>query len=263
MNTRTRLLAAALAATCFPLLAPTAHAQSMLGPDDSRILGLGVQVGPQYDGSDDMAVRPGLTGRFPVFGVDVEIRGTGLRADLLDGPMAAGPTLSYRFGRDGGDIDNAQVAALPNVEDSLELGAYASLPLGQAFALSLEASKDVSAGHGGATARAALDWRQELRPATTAFASLGVSAMDGAFADAFYGVDAAGSAASGLAAYNPDGGLRDASLTVGLTQELSERLSLSGALTYRELLGDAGDSPITATGGTGQLSLTAGLGVRF
>lgn len=256
------LLAAALVATA--LSAHTdAHAQNLLGPDDSRIVGLGVQVGPQYDGSDDMSIRPGITGRFPLGGVDVELRGTSLRTDLVGGPLTFGPVLAYRFGRDGANIDDVQVAALPGVDDAVELGVHAMVPLGMSFAVSAEILHDVSGAHDGTSARLSLDGRHQILPATTLFGSAGIGLMDASFADAFYGVSAAGAAASGLATYDAGGGLRDASLTVGVTQELSERLSFTGALTYREMLGDAADSPITQTGNGGQVSLVAGLGVRF
>ena len=47
----------------------------------------------------------------------VDLRGTGVRADVVSGPVAAGPGVNYRFGRTA-DVKNAQVAAVPEGIDN-------------------------------------------------------------------------------------------------------------------------------------------------
>jgi hypothetical protein len=68
------------------------------------------------------------------------------------------------------------------------------------------------------------------------------------------GIAAAGPAASGLPAYDPDGGWKSWTAGMGaavsLTGDLTHGLQLVAAGTYRRLLGDTADSPIVATAGS-------------
>lgn len=74
------------------------------------------------------------------------------------------------------------------------------------------------------------------------------------YADTYFGVTPAGSAASGLPAYDPDGGWKSWTAGMGgavsLTGDLTHGLQLVVAGTYRQLLGDVADSPIVATAGS-------------
>ena len=239
-------------------LATPALAQE--GPRNS--LSLGFAVVPDYDGSSDYVARPGITGRFSFGDVTVDLRGTGVRADVVSGPVAAGPVVNYRFGRTA-DVKNAQVAALPETGDALELGAFVSVPLSQGVALSAEVLGDASGTHDGFLGTLSVDWRQPVSDRVTVFASASVSAMDGDFAQTYYGVTAAGAAASGLAAYAPGGGLRDAGVTLGASFGMTERMTLTTTVGYRELLGDAADSPIVQVGDSGQMVLAVGVGWTF
>jgi len=82
-------------------------------------------------------------------------------------------------------------------------------------------------------------------PVTDRFAVMGlvgVEVMDGAYADAWYGLEEDTAA---LRAYDPAAGLRAAQLVLELTYRITERLGVS--LLGRELvlLGDAAKSPFT------------------
>ncbi|PLL14044.1 hypothetical protein C0V75_00915 [Tabrizicola sp. TH137] len=239
-------------------LAPAALAQA--APENS--LAFGFALVPDYDGSADYSLRPAINGSFSFGDVTLDLRGTGLRADLIAGPVAAGPVLNYRFGRSS-DVDNPQVAALPETEDALELGAFVSVPLNGTVALSADLLADVSGTHDGVLASLSADWRQPVSDRMAVFASASVSAMDANFAQTYYGITAAGAAASGLPAYAPGGGLRDAGLTLGASYDLTDRTTLTAAIGYRRLLGDAADSPIVQAGDRDQMTLRLGLGWAF
>lgn len=230
------------------------------GPRNS--LALGLAAVPQYDGSADYTLRPAINGRLSFGSVTLDLRGTGLRADLVTGPVAAGPVLNYRFGRSS-DVDNRQVAALPETGGAVELGAFLSLPAAPQLALSAEVLADVSGTHDGLLATLSADWRQPVTDRTALFAQASVSAMDGGFARTYYGITPAGAATSGLAAYAPGGGLRDAGLTVGVSQDLGPRTTLTAALGYRRLLGDAADSPLVQVGDRNQMTARLALGWSF
>lgn len=246
----------ALVATLF-LPPDAAHAQ---GAPNS--FGIGASIVPDYDGSADYVARPSVTGRFAFGPATIELRGAGVRADVLQGPISAGPVLNYRFGRTD-EVENPQVAALPEIEGAVELGAFASIPVGGNVALSAEILGDVSDVHGGMLTTLSADWRQPLTDRFDVFASASVSVMDDNFAQTYYGVTAEGAAASGLAAYAAGGGVRDVGLTLGASIGITEQASLTGTIGYRELLGDAADSPIVEVGDSGQMIATIGLNWEF
>lgn len=82
-----------------------------------------------------------------------------------------------------------------------------------------------------------------------------------------FGIDAAGAAASGLAAHDPDGGLASIGGSVLATHSLSGRRTgwaLFGVASYKRLQGDIAASPIVRdTGSPNQLFASVGVGYTF
>jgi outer membrane scaffolding protein for murein synthesis (MipA/OmpV family) len=248
-------------ASCLVLLASLVPVE-VQAQRQTDSLGLGIAVVPDFDGSADFTLRPSIRGTLSFGSIGVELRGTSLRADVIDGPFGAGPIFNFRFGR-GDDVKNAQVAALPEIDEALEVGAFLSVPLNRSFAISAEILGDVSDTHGGLLANASLDWRQEVSDRLDLFASASISVMDDAFAETYYGVTTQGSAASGFATFTPSGGLRDVGIQIGLGYDLTDRLSMNATIGIRRLQGDAADSPIVRVGDRQQGIVTLGLGYEF
>jgi outer membrane protein len=71
-----------------------------------------------------------------------------------------------------------------------------------------------------------------------------VSWASGGYASTHFGVNAADSAASGLAAYSPTGGVKDVGIDATLTYVVDENWSVSGVASVSQLLGDFADSPV-------------------
>lgn len=67
---------------------------------------------------------------------------------------------------------------------------------------------------------------------------------------AYYGVDAAESAASGLSQYNPDGGWKSVGVGTALTWKATENLSASAFAEYSRLTGPAADSSLVRQRGS-------------
>ena len=82
-----------------------------------------------------------------------------------------------------------------------------------------------------------------------------------------FGINAAGSAASGLAIHDPDGGLASIGTSLLATHSLSGRrkgLALFGVAAYKRLQGDIAASPIVCdTGSPNQFFASVGLGYTF
>ncbi len=72
----------------------------------------------------------------------------------------------------------------------------------------------------------------------------------------FFGVTGAQSAHSGLRQYRPDGGLKDAGISLDLDYSLTENWSVSGRLGCKRPLGDAADSPLVKDRGSANQGTT-------
>ena len=85
----------------------------------------------------------------------------------------------------------------------------------------------------------------------------------GDYADTYFGVNADEAAASGLRAFEAEGGLLSAGIELGARYELNDRWGIEGAITYDRLMNDAADSPITEQGSEDQFGARIGLTRTF
>jgi len=83
------------------------------------------------------------------------------------------------------------------------------------------------------------------------------------FMRSYFGVTPHESAASGLAAYRPGGGLQSLGAEIGAYQPLTADWGITGALRYDRLLGDAAASPIVQQGSRNQMTVMIGLTRHF
>ncbi|MEX2629246.1 MAG: MipA/OmpV family protein [Tistlia sp.] len=247
--------------------APAAAQEAERDPDAvTGSLTLGVGAGPDYEGSNDYQVLPAPGFRVNWRGYGAFSQGPALYLDLLpQAELLGGPLVGYRFGRD--DVDDGRVDALPDVDGAIELGAFLgfSLPLGEdpreRFSAILSYSRDISGAHDGFLISGSLSSGFVLaRPLGLTLGTSLTYASEN-YQDTYFGVSSAGAAASGLRAYDPSGGLKDASLRASLSYSLSPSWSLGPTVIYKRLLEDAADSPLVEEAGSadqfiGSLSTT-------
>lgn len=249
-----------LAALLAPMIAPTgAFAQVSLGG--------GAALVPQFEGSSDYQVvfAPDLS--FDGEKISLSTNGAGVEMDLLSSrAIDAGPILRYAFGRNGADIDNAQVSALPDIADGLEAGAYVqvNVPVGglQTFlAPRLSVVQGVQGGARGTVSEASLGLVR-LQGDWTFGAQASASYANADYMNSQFGV-AAGSA-SGLAAFKAGAGVKDVGLSLFASYKLNDRLSVTGVAGYSTLMNDAASSPIVSVAGSKeQMFLALGLSYSF
>ncbi|HEU0099760.1 MAG TPA: MipA/OmpV family protein [Allosphingosinicella sp.] len=282
MTVKTCLRAAALAA---PLLAagPALAQDSEEGrPYDrnSLTIGLGGAYVPSYDGSDDYILTPVGLAFGKVAGFGFATRGTALYVDLIPDKRDSavdfdfGPLANVRLDRSN-RIKDAQVRALGELDAAIELGAWAGLRkngvLHQYDSIGARVAwqKDVSDTHGSTIVTPAIEYSSPLGTKTLASFSLQAEHVGDGYARTYYSIGAAGAAASGLAAYNADGGWKSWRATLLLGQSLTgdlrhPRLSLFGGVGYSRLLGDIARSPIVQVAGDrDQYFATLGLAYSF
>jgi MipA family protein len=248
---------------------------------DYITLGIGAGYRPDYQGSDDYRVvpLPLITGS--ISGFDFGARGPGLYVDLIrDGDDGAktsfvfGPNFRVRADRNG-KIEDDIVRSLGKRDVAVELGINAEIArsgvLNRADKISfgIEVLQDVAGAHKGLLISPSVSYFSPLSNA--AFVNLSISAQyaDDKFNRYYFGIDTAGSAASGLPVFAAKGGIKNvgASLLGGYDlsgNALDGGWSLFGLANYNRLTGDAKKSPITSLrGSANQWFVGAGVGYTF
>ena len=253
------LAAVAPARAADPATGPTYGAPATPEIVDEGGLPFGIVAGgyafvtPVYEGSDEYTVTafplvyPKFYGDGPGLGDRLTLRGLDdVRFALFkQGGFEFGPVGGYTFGRQ--EDEAALLDGLGDVDDGLILGAYAGYGIEPFFfdvAYSRQVTGEDDAGYqidmtGGA--ETALSEQLALTTSVTAaFAS-------DDYLDTYFGVTPGRSASSGLDAYDPDGGFKSVGVDLALEYQFTERAALRTSVGYSRLLGDAADSPVTAS----------------
>lgn len=290
------ILRAALGATFFGVLALStpAAAQTVNAPaepipaPDPTLTGDTITVAvagaylPDYEGSDDYRLVPGPAAIGSFRNLSFQVLGNRASIDLIPnrpGPtwdVQAGPIGVINFNRSNlNAIDDVRVRALGKRGTAIELGGYAGIgktgvvtsPYDKLSA-SISYRYDVNGVHKSGI----------LTPSVNYFTPLSLKAAVGLFAAAehvergfartYFDVDAAGSAAGGLPVYTARGGWKHWTVglagTYALTGNLLKGAKLIAGGSYKRMLNDFGDSPVTSIAGSRSQWLAAvGLGYTF
>jgi outer membrane protein len=220
-----------------------AHSQETdsSGERRTRII-LGPQLSPSWPGADKFSLGPYVdVSRTRDSEFTFEAPDESFGSPLIhSGNFAFGPAFGFIGKRKASDIG----ADLPKVGLSIEAGAFGQVHLTPELRVRLEGRKGLS-GHKGWTgevsadyvARQGDDWLFSIGPRVT----LG----DAKYTRAYFGVTPAAAATSGLAAYDPDGGIQSVGVAAGYHRMLGTRWGIAVYGRYDRLVGDAADSPIT------------------
>lgn len=246
---------------------------------DNFTIGVGVSYTPSYEGSDNYVVSGAGLARGRVSGFNFYSRATALYLDLVREPVdaainvEAGPMINARLDRSG-RIRDARVKALGELDTAVEAGGFVGITRNKVFhdydflTVRLDAIHDVTGTHDGTIIAPNIEYGTPL--SRTFFVGAAVSAehVSGKFADTYFSIVPAGSAASGLPAFDADGGFKNVRVTLLGTQSLSgdlrRGLAIFGVASYSRLLGDFKDSPIVSVAGDAdQLFGALGLSYTF
>ncbi|KKX32946.1 MipA/OmpV family protein [Rhizobium sp. LC145] len=206
----------------------------------SLIVGGGAIYEPEYEGGNKFEVQP-----IPVivftYGEWLEIDPAGVTVTALrhEG-FALAAKVGYEGGRDEDDAD--RLDGLGDIDFAATIGAKASYSWkGFEFYASVDQTIDGSEsliGTFGAEYQASVTERLIL--------GAGVEAVvaNSKHMEAYFGVNAAQAARSGLSEYKPDAGLKRVNVSASATYMLSENWLIRGEASLGILTGDAADSPI-------------------
>ncbi|WP_156841918.1 MipA/OmpV family protein [Novosphingobium aquimarinum] len=250
----------ALSAVLACLSAPPVLAQESGEEEPRRTrIALGPQIVPSYPGSEDVSVRPffdlSRARGDAEFEFEAPDEGFGF-ALLRSDRFSAGPSLGFEGKRSSSDVGGA----LPEVDISIELGAFAQYQLSDSVRLRAEGRQGVT-GHDGFIANLGADyvWREGDRQ----LFSIGprVTVTDSSYQNAYFGVRPEDAAASGLTEFDADGGVQAVGATAGYIRQLTKRWGIYSYAKYDRLVGDPADSPLVERFGSrnqfsGGLALT-------
>lgn len=248
------------------LLATPAFAQgggssSAGGGGHAITIGLGPQVYPRYPGADKLMIAP-----LPVFNwrkvgdpLSFEAPDEGIGFGLLGSKSVFdfGPAVQFQTKRREKDVG----ALVGNVGFTVEAGAFVQANLGPNFRLRAEGRKGIG-GHRGLVGDLSADF--VVRDTDTTVFSIGprLRLANRRYQRAYFGVTPAVAVRTGLAAFDPDGGIRAIGAAAGLVHQFSYKWGMNAYAGYDRLVRDAGRSPIVrAFGSRDQFS--AGLALTY
>jgi outer membrane protein len=250
-------------------LTAVAHAQD---EDESKwggniILGAGVK--PDYEGSEDYEATPLAAGKLEYGQYYLEAHGTNLRANVSPlSNIEFGPSISFEGGRD--DVDNERVNRMRDIDDTVEAGAFVKIPLRQVFddkdefEFGVEFLADTGDAHEGYKVKLGLSYKYLLTEKLRLGANLSTTYASDDYNQTYFGIDADNSARSGLSQYEADAGFKDVGVGVSALYRVNENWGVTGIAQYKQLIGDAADSPIVdQEGSAGQAMVGVGILYRF
>jgi len=230
-------------------LAFPAHAQEEAAREPFRTrVTLGPQLVPSHPGADKISLRPFVDvarargeNEFEFEAPDESVGFPVLRTS----GFSIGPALGFEGKRDADDVG----APIHKVGFSVEAGAFIQTWIADSLRVRVEGRKGLT-GHRSWTgsvsadyvARKGDDWLFSIGPRVTL--------SDSKYHRAYFGITPADSAASGLPAYDPKGGVQAVGITAGYLHQLSSRWGIATYARYDRLTGDAADSPVARTLGS-------------
>lgn len=265
----TRLLALLLGSAA-PFVTLPADAQERPAEPyrDTVTVGVGVAALPDYEGSNDYRVVPAPAAIGTIKGYGFVLAGNQLSVDLVrnrPGPVwdvQAGPIAQVNFIRSSaGSIHDVRVRALGTHGIAVELGGYVGIgktgvvtsPY-DTLSVTLGYRHDVSGVHDSGILSPGITYVTPLsrKAAIGLFASADI--VERGYAQSYYGVSTAQSAASGLPVYVAGGGLKSWTLgAIGgysLTGDLLHGVKIVVGGTYGRIEGDTARSPLVAIAGS-------------
>lgn len=227
---------------------------------------VGIAATPEYEGADEQQLIPFVAGQINFGRRYVAFDGLTLRANLspIDG-FEFGPVAGYRFGRDA-DVDNASVALLPQIDDAFEAGAFAALTskgiinADDEARFELRGLHDVSGAHESWVLTPAVSYAASMGPKIRWKTEISADFVGDDYAATYFTIAPSDALASGLGAFDAEGGFKDIGLSFQWNYDLGRNWGLTGYSSYKRLIGDAADSPIVRDAGD-ENQFTVGFGV--
>ena len=265
--------AAAIMAGCF--VTGGVYAQETVVEKSTLGLGAAAIIQPKYEGSQEYRVIPipivmprfvrkpeDESSAYSQVRKRVAFRGLDeIRIRVLGGDrFQVGAVTGWITNRDQDDADILK--GLGDIDGGLVAGAYSAYTWG-AFTFDAAYIEKLTGSSAGPQYRFGVETKQQISDRASVGIRVGTTFASAEFMQTYFGVTQAQSRRSraGLAAYNPDGGIKDVFIQVGGSYDINDRWVFKGGARYGRLLDEAADSPVVET--ADQVSGTVGLAYRF
>jgi outer membrane protein len=254
MSITKKIFSTCLALICALLVAQAAQAQDLpFGIDNvPNIVGVGVGMLPDYQGSDDYMV-----GGAPFLKYTPEkteyyalLIGPELYVNIINHPwLRFGPCVNYRFGRDD-DVEDDVVKHMEEIEGTFEAGAFVGYewkdsqnPLHR-FGITLEFLGDVGGEYKGYLVSAQARYWYPVHKMVDLGIAVGTTYADNNYMETYFGVDQRDSDRTGLPFFKAESGIKEVRVIPGVAFHFSPQWHAGIGARYAALLGDAEDSPV-------------------
>ncbi|XUU60904.1 MipA/OmpV family protein [Erythrobacter sp. HA6-11] len=240
-------------------------------------VGIGVGVGSTYSGSDDYRISPAPVLQGSIGGIRLAPRPAGLAADFIpdgDGRItySLGPSFRLRSDR-ADDIEDEVVELAGELDRAFELGISGGIGVSQVFkrgdnlGFEVDVRWDIAGAHSGRVIEPQISYFTPINRGMVGIFNVSAQFVDDDFADYYFSVDTAQSAATGLALFQAEGGLNSIGANALFIIDFDGNLAnggLSGVVIggYSRLQGDAADTPYTSVRGDAN-QLFGALGIAY
>lgn len=242
-------------------------------------VGIGLGVGPSYDGSDDYVLLPVPLVQGSLGGIGINPRPAGLALDFLPGngggaDFSFGPAARLRSSR-ASNIQDPVVESLGKLDRAVEIGPSAGVAFSKilhdydSLSVSLDLRWDIAGAHGGMVANPSVTYFTPLSRGAAVSLTLDADRADDDFMDYYFSVSPEDAQASGLSPFAAKGGWsRLGGFLIGgvdFNGDLTDGgLAAFAIVSYSRLTGDAAASPFTSERGSAdQVIGSIGLGYTF
>ena len=258
---------------------PATNSETSVYDGDWLSVGVGVGYAPSYDGSDDYVAFPIPVVQGSLGGIGISPRAGGLALDFLADPEKGvgfnlGPSARMRSNR-ASQIEDKVVRSLGKLDHAVEVGPSVGITVAQVFheydtlSFNTDIGWDVAGAHKGMVVSPSLTYFTPLSRGAAVSLSASAEWGDRKFADYYYSISPAQSAASGLAPFSAGKGFTKAGIAAVGGIDLDGDL-LNGGFAivvgggYSRMLGDAKDTPLTSVRGSpNQWFGAIGIGYTF
>ncbi|APO68972.1 MltA-interacting MipA family protein [Rhizobium gallicum] len=223
----------------------------------SLIVGAGASYEPEYEGSDEFKVSPIPFVVF-TYGHWLEIDPGGVSVTVLEtNGFSLTGKVGYESGRDEDDGD--RLRGLGDIDFAATVGAKVAYDWGP---IELYASVDQTIdGSESLIGTFGVEYSAPVTERLILGARVEATVANDKHMQAYFGVDAAQSARSGLSEYKAEAGFKRVDFSASATYALSEHWLVRGEAGIGVLTGDAADSPIVEK--KVQPSVSAFVGYKF
>ncbi len=235
-----------------------------------RVIGVGIGMVPDYEGSDDYMFGVAPFTRFQLKGHQqyIIVRAYEIQVNLIDHPwLRIGPSLNYRFGRDD-SVEDPVVKKMKEIDGTFEAGGFAGVEFvddqnpRKRFLADVDFLTDIGDEHNGYTITGnARFWYPISKMFDFGLGCAIVYASDN-YMSTYFGVDTQDSLRTGLPVFDADSGVKDFRLNPVLVMHLNMNWHLAAGFQYRRMLSDADDSPVVDIRGSSNQYL-GGIGLAY